>query len=79
MGITEAVAKRLSGILNERGEIDKNIKELSEVKGQRVCNIFSTKFSPNLNITTIYRICVALDMTMSEFLNDPIFTYIDIT
>lgn len=78
MTITEAVAVRLSGILKERGIMKKDFKELPGVKGQSVCNIFRTKSTPSISMTTLYRISNALGMTMSEFLDDPIFSNVEV-
>jgi DNA-binding Xre family transcriptional regulator len=78
MSITEAVAKRLSGILKERGILKKDFREYPGVKGQSICNIFRSKSTPSISMTTLYRICRALDMSMAEFLSDPIFTDVEV-
>jgi DNA-binding Xre family transcriptional regulator len=78
MSITEAVAKRLSGILKERGILKKDFREYPGVKGQSICNIFRTKSTPSISMTTLYRICRALDMSMSDFLSDPIFNDVEV-
>lgn len=78
MTITEAVAKRLGAILKERGMMKKEFRELPGVKGQSVCNIFRTKSTPSISMMTLYRVCSALGMTMSEFLDDPVFDEIEV-
>lgn len=78
MSITEAVAVRLSGILKERGILKKDFREFPGVKGQSISNIFRTKSTPSISMTTLYRICRALDMTMAEFLSDPVFDQLDV-
>lgn len=78
MSITEAVAQRLSGILKERGMLKKEFRELPGVNGQSICNIFRTKSTPSISMTTLYRVCRALNMTMSEFLDDPVFENVEI-
>ncbi len=78
MTITEAVAKRLGGILKERGMMKKEFRELPGVKGQSICNIFRTKSTPSISMTTLYRVCRALDMSMAEFLDDPIFSEVEV-
>jgi DNA-binding Xre family transcriptional regulator len=78
MSITEAVAKRLSGILKERGILKKDFREYPGVKGQSICNIFRSKSTPSISMTTLYRVCRALDMSMSEFLADPIFKDVEV-
>ncbi len=78
MTITEAVAKRLGGILKERGMLKKEFRELPGVKGQSICNIFRTKSTPSISMTTLYRVCRALDMSMAEFLDDPIFSEVEV-
>lgn len=78
MTITEAVKIRLSGILKERKMLKKDFKELPGIKSQSICNIFRTKGTPSIGMTTLYRISRALGMTMSEFLNDPIFDNIEL-
>ena len=78
MTITEAVAKRLGGILKERGMMKKEFRKLPGVRGQSICNIFRTKSTPSISMTTLYRVCNALGMTMAEFLDDPVFTSDDL-
>ncbi|MBO5328079.1 MAG: hypothetical protein J6B04_02765 [Clostridia bacterium] len=78
MTITEAVAVRLSSLLKERGLLKKDFKELPGVKGQSVCNIFRSKSTPSISMTTLYRVSSALGMTMAEFLSDPIFDNVEI-
>ncbi len=78
MTITEAVAQRLGGILKERGMKKKTLGKLPGVKAQSISNIFRSKSVSGISMTTLYRICRALDMSMSEFLNDPVFDQIDL-
>lgn len=78
MTITEAVAQRLGGILKERGMKKKTLGKLPGVKAQSISNIFRSKSVSGISMTTLYRICRALDITMSEFLNDPVFDQIDL-
>lgn len=76
MTITEAVAKRLSAILKERGLKKKTLGTLPGVKAQSISNIFRTKSVAGISMTTLFRITRALNMTMSEFLDDPVFNEI---
>ena len=78
MTITEAVAYRLGGILKERGMKKKTLGKLPGVKSQSISNIFRSKSVAGISMTTLYRICHALDMRMSEFLNDPVFDDIEL-
>lgn len=78
MTITEAVALRLGGILKERGMKKKTLGEQPGVNPQSISNIFRSKSVSGISLTTLYRICRALDMSMSEFLNDPVFDDIDL-
>jgi DNA-binding Xre family transcriptional regulator len=78
MSITEAVAVRLGTILKERKMLKKDFKELPGVKGQSICNIFRSKSTPSISMTTLCRICRALDMSMAEFLDDQIFENVEI-
>jgi DNA-binding Xre family transcriptional regulator len=78
MSITEAVAVRLGTILKERKMLKKDFKELPGVKGQSICNIFRSKSTPSISMTTLCRICRALDMSMAEFLDDSIFENVEI-
>ena len=78
MTITEAVAKRLGAILKSRGMKKKALGELPGVKSQSISNIFRSKSVSGISMTTLYRICRALDMSMSEFLNDPVFDNLEI-
>ena len=78
MTITEAVAVRLGGILKERGIKKKTLGKMPGVKAQSISNIFRSKSVSGISMTTLYRICRALDISMSEFLNDPIFDNLEI-
>lgn len=78
MTITEAVAQRLGAILKERGMKKKTLGNLPGVKTQSISNIFRSKSGAGISVTTLYRICRALDMSMSEFLNDPVFDKLDL-
>lgn len=78
MTITEAVAYRLGGILKERGMKKKTLGKLPGVKAQSISNIFRSKSVAGISMTTLYRICRALDMSMSEFLNDPVFDNLEL-
>lgn len=78
MTITEAVAQRLDTILKERGMKKKTLGKLPGVKAQSISNIFRSKSVSGISMTTLYRICRALDMSMSEFLNDPVFDQIEL-
>lgn len=78
MTITEAVALRLGVILKERRIKKKALGEMPGVKSQSVSNIFRSKSVSGISLTTLYRICRALDMSMSDFLNDPVFDNLEI-
>ena len=78
MTITEAVAHRLGAILKERGMKKKTLGTLPGVRPQSISNIFRSKSVAGISMTTLYRICRALDITMSEFLNDPVFDNIEL-
>ena len=78
MTITEAVATRLGAILKQRGMKKKTLCGLPGVKSQSISNIFRTKSVAGISMTTLYRFCHALDMSMSEFLDDPVFDQIEI-
>ena len=78
MTITEAVAYRLGGILKERGMKKKALGSLPGVKAQSISNIFRSKSVSGISMTTLYRICRALDIRMSDFLNDPVFDNIEL-
>ncbi len=78
MTITEAVAKRLGAILKERKMKKKTLGSLPGVKSQSISNIFRSKSVSGIGMTTLYRICRALDISMSEFLNDPVFDQIEL-
>lgn len=78
MTITEAVAHRLGAILKERGMKKKELGKMPGVKAQSISNIFRSKSVAGITVMTLYRICRALDMSMSEFLNDPVFKQIQL-
>ena len=78
MTITEAVAARLGSILKERKIRKKALGQMPGVKAQSVSNIFRSKSVSGISMTTLYRICRALDMSMAEFLNDPVFDNLEL-
>ena len=78
MTITEAVAQRLNGILKERKIKKKALGNMPGVKSQSISNIFRSKSVSGISMTTLYRICRALDMSMAEFLSDPVFDSIEL-
>ncbi len=78
MTITEAVAQRLNAILKERRIKKKALGNMPGVKSQSISNIFRSKSVSGISMTTLYRICRALDITMSEFLDDPVFDQIEL-
>ena len=78
MTITEAVAYRLTRILKDRGIKKKQLGSMPGVKSQSISNIFRSKSVSGISMTTLYRICRALNLTMAVFLNDPIFNQLEI-
>lgn len=78
MTITEAVAARLGSILKERKIRKKALGQMPGVKAQSVSNIFRSKSVSGISMTTLYRICRALNMSMAEFLNDPVFDNLEL-
>lgn len=78
MTITEAVAQRLSTILKDRGIKKKELGKMPGVRAQSISNIFRSKSVAGISMTTLYRICRALNISMSEFLNDPVFDELQI-
>lgn len=78
MSITEAVAARLGALLKERGMLKKEFRALPGVKGQSICNIFRTHGTPSISMTTLFRVCRALGMSMAEFLSDPVFDKVEV-
>lgn len=78
MTITEAVAYRLTRILRDRGIKKKQLGSMPGVKSQSISNIFRSKSVSGISMTTLYRICRALDLTMSEFLDDAVFNQIEL-
>lgn len=78
MTITEAVANRLARVLKDKGMKKKTLGNLPGVKSQSVSNIFRSKSVSGISMITLYRICHALDMSMAEFLDDPVFNMIEL-
>lgn len=78
MTITEAVAQRLGAILKERGMKKKTLGNLPGVKAQSISNIFRSKSVSGISMTTLYRICRGLGITMAYFLDDPVFDNIEL-
>ena len=72
MKLTEAVAKRLEGILNDRQLKQSYLFKNGGIPRATVSVILGAK-RKTIKLDTIYQICDTLKMTLKEFFDNPIF------
>lgn len=72
MNLQKAVALRMSKLLLERNMSQYSVSLKSGLTKQAISNIMNEKYS-SLKFETVIKIADAFDMSVQEFLNDPIF------
>ena len=72
MHIAEAVAKRIQDLCKEKGISINRLATLSGLTQSTVESIIKGK-SRNPRISTLKKICSGLNISLSKFLDDPIF------
>ena len=76
MTLTEAIAYRVSSILNERGLSQYSLFKNGGVPRSTVCDVVNNK-KKRVSTETIYQICSTINMSLREFFDDPVFDKIE--
>ena len=72
MTINEAVAKRIAKLLKERNMKQYNLEQSSGIQhGSMAC--ITNGRNKTVTLTTIYLLANGFNMTIQEFLDDPVF------
>ena len=72
MNIGQAVAKRLGDLLREHNKTQYRLAKDMAISHNAMTSIVNAK-NKTASLNTIFLICRALDMTIDEFFNDPVF------
>ena len=73
MTVCQAVAKRIAGLLVERGMTQYRLEQLSHIQHGTMNGIMSAK-NRGIELNTVMMIARGFGMTVLEFLDDPVFT-----
>lgn len=76
MTIVDAIALRILVLCNERGITPNKLSTISGMTQSTINNIINTG-SKNPTVSTIKKICDGLDITLSEFFDDELFTSLE--
>ncbi len=76
MTIVEATASRILALCKERGITPNKLSIISGMTQSTINNIINTG-SKNPTISTIKKICDGLEITLSEFFDDELFTSLE--
>ena len=74
MQLNQAISKRLSELLNERGMSQYALYIRSGVAKATVNNILSCRHTA-MNLRILWEICQALEITLEDFFHSPLFDY----
>ena len=72
MQISEAVLKRVNSLLKKKNMTFYSLENLSGIQ-HGTMSAFRYGKTKNITLKTIMQLCVGLDISLIEFLNDPIF------
>lgn len=76
MTISEAIAQRILTLCNEREITPNKLSTISGMTQSTINNILNTG-SNNPTVSTVKKICDGLEITLSEFFNDEIFSQLE--
>lgn len=76
MKLSEAIAIRVSKLLNERNLSQYSLFKNGGVPRSTVCDVINNK-KKRVSTDTVYQICSTLGLTLSEFFNDSMFDELD--
>lgn len=77
MELIEAVQMRIKNILKEKGMSNYRLVRLAGLNEKTVDDILKLR-SKNVKLSTLVMICVALDMTLTEFFSDKLFKKVNL-
>ncbi len=72
MNLTEATAKRINDLLEERNWKQYDLFKNGGIPRSTISNVINLK-KKKVSSYTVYQICATLGITMKEFYYDPIF------
>ncbi len=72
MRLVEAVGKRLEGLLLQYSMKQNHLAKLGGIPRSTISVLVSAKRKA-VELDTVYQICATLEISLSEFFNDPIF------
>ncbi len=72
MNLTEATAKRINDLLEERNWKQYDLFKNGGIPRSTISNVIYLK-KKKVSSYTVYQICATLGITMKEFYDDPIF------
>ncbi len=72
MNLTEATAKRINDLLEERNWKQYDLFKNGGIPRSTISNVINLK-KKKVSSYTVYQICATLGITMKEFYDDPIF------
>ena len=72
MNLTEATAKRINDLLEERNWKQYDLFKNGWIPRSTISNVINLK-KKKVSSYTVYQICATLGITMKEFYDDPIF------
>lgn len=76
MKLSEAIAQRVKNILNERGYSQYYLVKNGGVPSSTISDVVNCR-KKRVSTDTIFQICSTLNLTLSDFFNDPIFDEVD--
>ncbi|MGN0748468.1 MAG: helix-turn-helix domain-containing protein [Christensenellales bacterium] len=76
MKLTEAIAIRVSQLLNEKNLSQYSLYKNGGVPRSTVCDVVNNK-KKRVSTETIYQICTTLGLSLAEFFSDSIFNELD--
>ncbi len=75
MKLEEAVSRRLSKLMEERGLTQYKLSRLGGVPKSTISTIINATYKPRLE--TMYQIVATLGISLKDFFDDPLFDNID--
>ena len=76
MTIVEAIAERILNLCSERNITPNKLSTISGMTQSTINNIINTG-SKNPTVSTIKKICDGLEITLSDFFDDELFTSLE--
>ncbi len=72
MKLSEAIAKRVKNLLNERGLSQYSLFKNGGIPRSTISNVVNND-KKRVSTETVYQICATLDISLAEFFSDSLF------